>query len=1210
MSIRSERTIKCKNTHRKTTKLGIEQLESRLMNSIDSLESSLQLLNSPGFFGSTQIVSTNTVTNTPPTLAAPMQLASGSAVLGRTASLSVLGADNGGESSLKYNWSLVDKPNGGTVSFAANRTNSAKNNTLTFNKPGSYEVLVTIADSQGLTTTSSLRFNVEQTLTSFVIRTPNGKTVTPGSAITTGDIRQGLTIQGLDQFGVALPSQPVINWTTLTSPNGGAATVATEGSANTAIFTRAGTYVLRAQSGSVSSNVAINVNQTLTFINLASTAGTLIDPSEAVSITTTNQQFVLRGFDQFGHSMTSFPRATWTATSAPSGGKIAATLSNNATTIAFSKLGSYSLRVQSGSSTFSFSANVNPTLTSIGLRNAEGKVIPLTSSPAVAGSRFKLSAVGLDQFGFALETQPSISWQATRTPSGGTATLTTEGNKVAAEFNRAGTYTFRANSGAFASNISINVLQTQTNFRLFTSGDVEVDASSPISVAGTSQNLIVRAYDQFGNTIPTLPTITWIAASAPTSGAPTVSLIEGIATISFKRVGAYRISAKVGASIKPIAFNVSPVLTSVAAVLTNSRQISTGSSVAVSGLGTKISARGFDQFNQVLQTQPDFTWSVVSSPSGAYTTLSQAANEASFAFQRAGVHSIRASSGGVSLNLSINVLQTITSLSVTPGTASVQSNATQQLRHQTLDQFGQAITSQPTATWTATGGTISSSGVFTAGTKIGTFRVTAKVGLLTATASIEVTAPTPSNNDGGTNDNSNSGGTTSTLVGLVNSLYADSQLTRTEMIQVLRSAGTDGVVDATELAFLRQITATGSNYAMPAYVRELAKDVVNANPANAKFKGSTAGNLTAGSSATLLNNLVDKWFLGADEPVMTGSGLSYQTVVGNLFNGSPSRNDAKQGQLGDCYFIAAIASLADKNAEAVRNLFIDNSDGTYTVRFYADSNRAADYVTVNRRLPTRSGRLEYSGYGLSATSTATTLWIALAEKAYAQWNETGNAGRDGTNNYGSIEGGWMSYVNAQVLGTNSSNYSFSNTPKQTLITAITGNKAVTLGTKTGASDGLVGGHAYSVTGYNASTDTFTLHNPWGTSHPGALSWAQLQTNCSMFTVADASTSVANNLASVRSSTSEMFVGNWTTVVHIRVAVGTNVDELAATHRVENKDPMLTILSSTLQEEKAPNAIAQGESFSENKTEIEDSTQGQIVSPLSANLVDLAMSSLI
>jgi hypothetical protein len=292
---------------------------------------------------------------------------------------------------------------------------------------------------------------------------------------------------------------------------------------------------------------------------------------------------------------------------------------------------------------------------------------------------------------------------------------------------------------------------------------------------------------------------------------------------------------------------------------------------------------------------------------------------------------------------------------------------------------------------------------------------------------------------------------------------------------------------------------------MPEYVRGLATDVVNTSPANLRYKGQTAGNLSAGSSSTLLNNLVDKWFLGTDEPALTTSQLTYQTTTGNLFNGTPSRADARQGALGDCYFIAAVASIADSNPDAVRNMFVDNGDGTYTVRFYSVHDGMADYVTVSRRLPAQfNGALGYSGYGLSVSSTSTTVWIALAEKAYAQWNETGNEGRDGTNRYAAIEGGWMGYVNAQVLGTASSNYSVTSVNKQTLITALISQKAVTIGTKTSVAAGLYGSHAYLVTGYEASTDTFRLHNPWGFSHPGALSYSQLQAYCSMFVVADAS----------------------------------------------------------------------------------------------------------
>jgi len=607
-------------------------------------------------------------------------------------------------------------------------------------------------------------------------------------------------------------------------------------------------------------------------------------------------------------------------------------------------------------------------------------------------------------------------------------------------------------------------------------------------------------------------------------------------------------------------------------------------------------------------------WAASLSPSGASASLTSSGLDATFSFQRSGRYTFRLSAGSVSQTISINVIQTITSLTVTPGTSSLKTNAVQQFRYQVVDQFGDSLANQPPATWTTTGGTITALGVLNASARAGSFVVTARVGNVRGTAALEVTAPTPTPTPIPTptpaptpNPTPQTQLRNAALASLVSTLYTDSQLSRAEVIQVLRSAGADGVVDQSELEDLRFIASSTSVYAMPVYVRELAKDVVNSNPANRSFKGQNAGNLAVGSSSTLLNNLVDKWFLGADEPALVGSGLSYQMVVGNLFNGTPSRNDAKQGQLGDCYFIAALSAIADKNPDAVRNLFIDNGDGTYSVRYY-DASMKADYVTVNRRLPAYSnGRLVYSGYGQSITSTDTTLWIALAEKAYAQWNETGNQGRDGTNRYSAIEGGWMSYVNAQVLGYSSSNYSFATTQKQTLVSAIAAGRSITLGTKSGAKDGFYGSHAYIVTGYNATTDTFTAFNPWGNSHPGPLTWTQLQSNCSMFTVTDSSGSTANNLASVKSAISETFVGNWTTVVAVQTEV--SLDESIEIESTESADPILAVLGSSRHGTSDIDSLAASESLQASNPKEVESANGLSSTPLAASLVDLAMGEL-
>jgi hypothetical protein len=123
----------------------------------------------------------------------------------------------------------------------------------------------------------------------------------------------------------------------------------------------------------------------------------------------------------------------------------------------------------------------------------------------------------------------------------------------------------------------------------------------------------------------------------------------------------------------------------------------------------------------------------------------------------------------------------------------------------------------------------------------------------------------------------------------------------------------------------------------------------------------------------------------------------------------------------------------------------------------------------------------------------------------------------------------MANVNAQVLGYNSTNYAFSNASKQSLVEALGSGRAVTLGTLGNASaGGLVGGHAYTVVNYNPSTDTFVLHNPWGFSHPSPMTWAQLQSNCSVFTVTDptGSTAISTQSVRLRSEIEAPIVGLW------------------------------------------------------------------------------------
>ena len=93
----------------------------------------------------------------------------------------------------------------------------------------------------------------------------------------------------------------------------------------------------------------------------------------------------------------------------------------------------------------------------------------------------------------------------------------------------------------------------------------------------------------------------------------------------------------------------------------------------------------------------------------------------------------------------------------------------------------------------------------------------------------------------------------------------------------------------------------------------------------------------------------------------------------------------------------------------------------------------------------------------------------------------------------------------QVLGNTSSVYWWlADSDKQSLINGINANKAVTYATNGNPGDGLYGPHAYTVLGYDSLTDTFQLYNPWGTNHPGPLTYAQLRADGQCFVVADTS----------------------------------------------------------------------------------------------------------
>ena len=321
----------------------------------------------------------------------------------------------------------------------------------------------------------------------------------------------------------------------------------------------------------------------------------------------------------------------------------------------------------------------------------------------------------------------------------------------------------------------------------------------------------------------------------------------------------------------------------------------------------------------------------------------------------------------------------------------------------------------------------------------------------------------------------------------------DGLLTRADMIGLFDEVAQEGngVLTAQELIDLRVLVYYGAYLGMPAYVENLAGKVVGYSLANRYFQGQpllAAGELVPGNTATQLTKLVDKWFLGEDQPAAVdpaGNTYVYAQALGTLFGpGGPSNLDVEQGDDGDCYFLAGLGDVAVMQPSLLANMIVNNGDGTYSVRFYWYGSGAADWVTVDSDLPVNgSGQFVFANSGGLASSTSNVLWVALAEKAYVQWEE--EFGK--VNSYASISGGYGYVALREITG--AASYGGVGVSAATMYALLNCFEAkgglVMLGSVSSPPSGsnVIGDHEYYLTGFDPATQTFTLVDPWGATLP-------------------------------------------------------------------------------------------------------------------------------
>ncbi|MHB1422345.1 MAG: cellulase family glycosylhydrolase [Gemmataceae bacterium] len=171
-----------------------------------------------------------------------------------------------------------------------------------------------------------------------------------------------------------------------------------------------------------------------------------------------------------------------------------------------------------------------------------------------------------------------------------------------------------------------------------------------------------------------------------------------------------------------------------------SESVVTGNSVNLSVLGADASGQAGLSYNWA-------TTGTAPAPVNFSVNGSNAARDTVATFAAAGKYTFQvtisdAAGQSVTSSVPVTVAQTLSSVVVTPGSASMVTGASQQFSAQADDQFGHALASQPSFIWTASGGgSVSSTGLYTAADAPGSATVQAATGAFHGSAAVTVSTP-------------------------------------------------------------------------------------------------------------------------------------------------------------------------------------------------------------------------------------------------------------------------------------------------------------------------------------------------------------------------------------------------------------------------------------------------------------------------------------
>jgi hypothetical protein len=176
--------------------------------------------------------------------------------------------------------------------------------------------------------------------------------------------------------------------------------------------------------------------------------------------------------------------------------------------------------------------------------------------------------------------------------------------------------------------------------------------------------------------------------------------------------------------------------------------VATAASAVVSGSTVSLATLGADVAGE---STLNYTWSTLSAPTDAPAVNfsangTNAAKNSAATLGVAGTYTFLVTiqfPGGFAATSSVTVVvgQSLTSISVAPNNLAVNEDTPQQYTAIGIDQFGNPLSISPN--WSATDGTIRSSGLFTSDANPGSYSITATVGSISGSANVTVTSSAP-----------------------------------------------------------------------------------------------------------------------------------------------------------------------------------------------------------------------------------------------------------------------------------------------------------------------------------------------------------------------------------------------------------------------------------------------------------------------------------